>query len=701
MQTEIITAVEWTAAVAGVLVSLLLVFFPRFGKGSWLLVLFLLPASLAAGSMAARIHGDAYVRLALSFLLIAAAGAVFACHGIDRADYAQFIRSRMRWLIPLVTPAPVLAAILPLVRRPAPEDLLMPYGHVFLGPVGYGAAVLLLILSVVALAHLEQVLRHAEEKVRWEIKFLLLGMAITLAAFVYISSKMLLYPPRFSMVAEDTLSLFPCMFLVGCVLTAISWKRSTGQSRVVVSHGLVYSSVTLLAVGVYLIASSLIARLVSRWGDIGLPIEALIFLLSAIVLAVVMLATQFRHRVRHWIRRNIFSGRYDYRRFWLEATERVRSIDPPEDAAAALADIVHSALGAIDVSVWARRWDPNRLQLLHALGTMEASLEGEVTGVVEKLFNASEPMSREDLDAGGDPGGVQEFIDRTHASLLVPLASSDRIAGVLTVGSDRSGRPYDREAREFLRALAGHAAGEFHKSDLLATLVEAKEAEAFRTFSTFMLHDLKNFASTLSLIAQNAARHRDKPDFQKDAIQSVFETAEKMKRLCNSLRSFSGPAGADKKPVDLNQIARGVADNLNAGLKQRLKLEPGTIPPVLADREDLERVLQNLMINAHEATTGDGAIILKTLYQDGVVELWIMDNGRGMSREFMETELFLPFHTTKSDGLGIGLFHSKKIMEAHGGSIHVESEEGRGTKVALRFPVRDQIREDSINGSAN
>ena len=60
-----------------------------------------------------------------------------------------------------------------------------------------------------------------------------------------------------------------------------------------------------------------------------------------------------------------------------------------------------------------------------------------------------------------------------------------------------------------------------------------------------------------------------------------------------------------------------------------------------------------------------------------------------MPREFLEKELYLPFHTTKSDGLGIGLFQAKKIMEAHRGSIRIESEEGKGTRVTLVFPISE------------
>jgi signal transduction histidine kinase len=201
------------------------------------------------------------------------------------------------------------------------------------------------------------------------------------------------------------------------------------------------------------------------------------------------------------------------------------------------------------------------------------------------------------------------------------------------------------------------------------------------------MHDLKNFASTLSYIAQNAPRHQHNPEFQKDAFQSVYDTAEKMKRLCNSLRTFSGALASNKKPANLNQIVRSVADTLNAGLQEHLKFETAEIPLVTVDADEVGRVIQNLFLNAREAIATDGFIIVRTANHGKRVAITIEDNGKGMSREFFEKELFLPFHTTKSGGLGIGLFHSKKIMEAHRGAILVESEEGKGTKITLTFPI--------------
>jgi len=680
-----IQGIEAASFIVGLGLAALLAIFPRFGPGSRYLLFIVLPACVSAGIqlfcpyMGGLSTQDSF-RLSFALVVFTAAGGYFAAAGLSQ-QRKYYIAA------PIGILSAALVLLLCYANPPYDTGSVVSEGYIPLGPIGYASSLFLLIISIIVLANIEQIIRRSSETTRWELKFLLLGMAALYSAIIYLSSQVLLFPPRSGLLSRDAMGLFHAIFLISCALIVVSWKRGSGRARVTVSQGLVYSSITLVSVGVYLIASSLIARWASQWGNLGLPLEALIFLLSAVVLTAVLLATTFRHRARHWLRRNIFAGRYDYRQFWLEATERIRSIDPPGATAAALADIVHRAVGAIDISVWIRRWNPNRLHLLSSMGSISHLSWEEISGVVEQILSISEPLSLDDIESIEGRADVKEFLSRARASLLVPLLSSNRVVGVLTVGADRSGRAYDLEAREFLRALAGHAAGEFHKSELLATLVEAKEDEAFRAFSTFVLHDLKNFASTLSYIAQNAPRHQNNPEFQKDAFQSVYDTAEKMKRMCNSLRAFSSTLAADKKLNDLNQIMRSVADTLNAGMSKMLRLDLGDLPPVLADPEEVKRVFQNLLLNAREAIAEDGTIIVSTVDLGEKVEVSVQDNGKGMGREFMQKELFQPFHTTKSGGLGIGLFQSKKIMEAHQGAILVESEEGKGTKVTLRFPA--------------
>ena len=687
---QYIKYIEGIACIGGVALGILIAALPRFGTGSRHILLLLFPACLSAGLQAfGSVFQDppqgALFNASFALIILASAGGYSACCALQ-----QNAGKNYTVLIDILA---ILSAFFLIFTAPASSGISITeiYSpatrYVELGRAGYIVAVFLLIISVIVLANIEQILRHSSELMRWELKFLFLGIGTIYSAIIYLSSQMLLYR---GLLYPGDIHVFHVLFLIACILIAFSWKRNSGKTQTVISQSAAYSFITLLGVGAYLIISGVFARLIGdRLDDIGLPVEALIFIIAIIGLAVLLLTTGLRRKTRTWIRHNLFAGKYDYRRAWIEAAKHIRSIDSQETAAQALTEIIHKSIGAIDISVWVRRWDPNRLQLLSVMGKIAAKPgQEELFSIAEHLMDTAEPLSIKDLESKENSAETIEFMKRSNAALLVPLASSSRIIGLATVGKDPSGRKYGSDGREFLRVLAGHIAGEFHKSDLLAAFVSAREDEAFRSFSTFMLHDLKNFASTLSYIAQNAPKHQHNPEFQKDAFQSVYETAEKIKRICNSLRSFSGALAADKKICNLNHIIQFVADTLDAGLREYLKLDLVTIPRIFADEAEVVRVLQNLLLNAREAISQqDGVIYVRTLDRGDKIDVIVEDNGAGMSRAFLEKELYLPFHTTKSSGLGIGLFHSKKIMEAHDGNIFVESEEGKGTKIVLTFPV--------------
>jgi putative PEP-CTERM system histidine kinase len=679
--------IQLSAAAIGIIAAILIFFVRRIGKTSRILALFLAPCSLSSCALALADFQTGWtvaaLRLSFSLLVIAAPFGAFASYAVGREEYPKYPVFMRVLAGVLMAAAPVGIVWIYLFLPPASTDL--PPGNFALGPGGYFCALLIVLVSIFALSNLEKTLRSAQEHIRWEIKFLLLGLAGTFGAILYIGSKVLPFPNA-GLVSLASLRMFPILFLCSCPLILVSWKRSSGRWRVAVSPGIIYNSITLVSIGIYLIISGIISRWAGRQSGPEVSIQATLFLVLLLALVVILLWTDFRHRMKHWIRRHLLAGNYDYRQYWLETSDRVRSSDPAEVAASELAGIIQSGLGASDVSVWLRLQNPKRLKLLATRGSIACSLGTEVHGIVEKIFDIENPISISDprILASGAP--MPDFLAQTKPSVLVPLQSRGRVVGLLTVGPDQSGQPYDWDALEFLGVLGKHAAGEFHKTDLLSTLVEAKESEVFRTFSTFLLHDLKNFASTLSLIAKNASRHQDNPDFQRDAFQSILETAEKMKKLCNSLRTFSG-ATANKKPGNLNQIARAVADNFSGGLSSRLTLDLDELPPVSVDSEEIERVLRNLLLNAREAISPEGTITLRTRIHNNQVEVAVEDNGRGMKPEFIEKELFVPFHTTKSDGLGIGLYQSKKIMDAHQGSIRVESKEGHGTVVRVFFPI--------------
>jgi signal transduction histidine kinase len=102
----------------------------------------------------------------------------------------------------------------------------------------------------------------------------------------------------------------------------------------------------------------------------------------------------------------------------------------------------------------------------------------------------------------------------------------------------------------------------------------------------------------------------------------------------------------------------------------------------------IQTVITNLILNARDAVGNSGRILVETRSSESWVTLAVSDNGCGMASEFIHEHLFRPFQTTKRNGIGIGMFHCKMIVDAHHGRIDVESRKGNGTSFRVSFPCR-------------
>jgi len=224
---------------------------------------------------------------------------------------------------------------------------------------------------------------------------------------------------------------------------------------------------------------------------------------------------------------------------------------------------------------------------------------------------------------------------------------------------------------------------------LASEVSRAKELEAFRMVSAFFVHDLKNAAASLNLMLKNLPVHFDDPAFRADALRSIGNTAKRIDDMIARLSALRQRPDAMRVEADLNQLVTEALDKVNDLPNVELTKELHPLPPIVADREQIQSVVTNLVLNARDALGATGKIQVRTATQGKRVLLSVIDNGCGMSPVFLKESLFRPFQSTKKKGIGIGLFQARAIVQAHGGGMQVESEVGKGTTFLVSLPAKD------------
>jgi putative PEP-CTERM system histidine kinase len=173
-------------------------------------------------------------------------------------------------------------------------------------------------------------------------------------------------------------------------------------------------------------------------------------------------------------------------------------------------------------------------------------------------------------------------------------------------------------------------------------------------------------------------------------LETVTYSVQKMKLLLQKLSRSASPE--QTKPLAIDQVVRqAVALKTAFEPRPQLVVEKSGLQ-VLADRERLERVLGHLVQNAIEATPRDGTVSIRVALDAAGVLVEIADTGEGMSEEFIRERLFKPFESTKSAGMGIGVFESREYINELGGALELESTPGQGTTFRVILPLYEAAR---------
>ena len=641
-----------------------------------------------------------------------------------RANYPEQI-SRWKWVLIPSLVLPVTLVILFGDAFFAGPPVLTETSALFLriGGSGYLWHLLWVILSVMILMNLERTFRHATGHMRWQTKFMFLGIGGIFGTLLFTHSQTVLF--KGVNTGLDVLDLGA--LLVGDLLILRSLFRGKPLNvSVQLSHAFLYNSFTVLVVGVYFISVGVLAWLSVRFEWLrNIHIAIFLVFLAMIGMAVILLSDRLRMKRKRFISRHFKRPQYDYQKIWEGFTTRTTSVTQTRDLCNIIVRMVSETLEILSVSIWLVDEKQERLSFGGSTvftdeQVAELKLFGQGGGeLIRAMSDQRMPVDLEGRPEEDNDDWVADLkqtygFEETRESRIrycVSLNAAGQLIGIMTLSEKVFYEPLSFEESELVKTIADQAAAGLLNLRLSERLRQTRELEAFQSMSAFFMHDLKNLASKLSLVTQNLPVYMDNPEFRADALRTISQSVAKINTMSSRLSLLSQKLELAFSRTDLNELVAVTVSDVKGYVQAPISLDPGAVPPLSIDREQIHKVLENLLMNASDALGPDGQgrqngtgagqlplnasgipgeggqITVATRCRDKWAEISVRDNGCGMSREFIEKSLFRPFQTTKKQGMGIGLYHCKTIVEAHGGRIEVESEEGKGTTFRILLSV--------------
>ena len=614
--------------------------------------------------------------------------------GFGRGNHREFFARwklvlMAAWVVPPAVGLTLYPTLVVAVKNPATGVVTLD-----LGLAGYFVTLFFLMAAVLVLMNLERTYRAAMGTMRWRIKFMIIGLGVLFAVRTYTASQTLLFP-----ILDERLQVVDASaLLVACILILRSlFREGHFDSDVYPSHAVLQSSLTIFLAGIYFLIIGILWKLIAWFGgDTAFEIKAFIILVAIVLFTVIALSERARFYVSRFVSRHFQRPLYDYRTVWRKFTEATASCVSQTELCQAAIKSTTEIFQALSVSIWLVDEKKEQLILAGSNFLSEAKAgelplpKNEVAEMLLHLQHHHEPV---DIDAAFEPWAKtlrechpQKFTG-TGNRVCVPMIVAEELIGFMLLGDRVGGAEFSWQDFDLLKCIGDQVAAGLLNTRLSQKLLQAKELEAFQTMSAFFVHDLKNTANTLNLMLQNLPVHFDDPAFRADALRGVGKTVAHINRLIGRLGSIRNELQIKPVEADLNTLVNKSLEGWEdvAGIK--LIKDFQSLPKIMVDAEQFLKVATNLIFNAREAVTREGEVRIKTFAQNGWAVMAVSDNGCGMSREFLDRQLFRAFQTTKKTGLGIGMFQSKMIVEAHKGRIEVESEPGKGSTFRVLLPL--------------
>lgn len=553
----------------------------------------------------------------------------------------------------------------------------------------FGVVLLRMTVAVGALVLVHNLYTAAAPEARWGIRLPMIALAamwgydLNVYTIAYLGQR---WP-------TELLAIRGVLMVMLVPLFALASRRNA-KWKMRLSRAATFQSLSLIAIGGYLVAMVVIARMLRLIGGDFANLAQITVVFGMSVAALLLLPSE---RVRAWLKvkvaKHLFQHRYDYRAEWMRFTN---TLSRPDDDAEildvrvvqAIADITESPGGLLlepdahGALLPGARWrwvtvDPPAIAAETAF-----TRRCEESGRIVELDMVRTGRSRDDA-----PHVPEWMLADPRAWAAVPLVHFDRLAGIVLLERPRIDRRLDWEDFDLLRVAGRQAASYLAEARGQAALGDARRFDEFNRRFAFIMHDIKNIVSQLSLLTRNAERHADNPEFRADMIATLRASVGKMNDLLARLSQHSKSRPEEPRAVPLRTIADTVARARPMNRTVRVEADSNIVAQ--ADRTRLEQALTHLVQNAIDASGPDDQVSLRIYARQREAVIEIIDHGHGMSADFVRNQLFKPFNSTKQGGFGIGAFEARALIAGMGGRLEVESREGEGSRFIVVLPMAD------------
>jgi putative PEP-CTERM system histidine kinase len=469
-------------------------------------------------------------------------------------------------------------------------------------------------------------------------------------------------------------------------------RADSAAWRPKLSRAATFQSLSLLAICSYFAVMALLAA-VLRTGTFdwlrGLATLALASM--TVALAVLLPSRRARSWTRVKIAKHFFEHRYDYRAEWLRFAATLGASGSNEPLSArivrAFADILEAPAGLLLVPD-----DTGNFTIAGSWRWEERLSDDAVAGQdLQALWPLLGDGRVLELDAQRNRWGsaaelaapIPEWLlEEPSLWVGIPLVHGERAVGLVLLAAPELRRPLDWEDFDLLRTAGRQAAASLSEAAGQQRLSEARRFDEFNRRFAFILHDVKNLVSQLTLIARNAERHADNPEWRADMVATLRSSVDKMNDLLARLAPAAAPQGRPPlAPVELRPLLAGCIAAHRATHDVRLLGDGGV--DVIADPLGLEQAIGHLLANAVEASPAGEPVTVRVGHSGGEARVEISDTGPGMEADFIANRLFAPFASTKPNGFGIGAFEARSLVHAMGGRLTVESRPAAGTRFTI------------------